>query len=53
VLPTWEEQSWFWKEFPNSVDPVAGELLHGRVKMRIGSAFLEEYRRYVEMKKAA
>jgi len=53
VFPTWEEQSWFWKEFPNSVDPVAGELLHGRVKMRIGSEFLEEYRRYVEMKEAA
>lgn len=43
-FPTWQEQSWFWKEFPNSVDPVAGEQLHGRVRMRIGSAFIESYR---------
>lgn len=53
TLPSWEEQSWFWKGFPNSVDPVAGELLHGKVRMRIGSAFLEEYRRYIEMMEAA
>lgn len=53
TLPSWDEQSWFWKEFPNSVDPVAGERLHGKVRMRIGSEFLEGYRQYIQMKEAA
>lgn len=38
-----EMQEKFWKQFPRSMSPYNGKPLHGEIRMRIGSEFLEKY----------
>jgi putative glycosyltransferase (TIGR04372 family) len=36
-------QAWFWDAFPRSRSKVTGMPLHGKIRMRIGARFLEQY----------
>ena len=44
VKPSTEDQAWFWDKFPRAFTPYNRQPIHGEIRMRIGSKFLESYR---------
>ena len=42
--PSTVDQQWFWDQFPIAISPFNARALHGEIRMRIGSKFLESYK---------
>lgn len=39
-----DSQTWFWDQYPRSLSPHNGLPLHGKIRLRIGAKFLEQYK---------
>ena len=47
-----EEQQAFWDAFPRAMSPYNNRPLHGEIRLRVGSRFLEDYRKEEQCLKA-